>query len=125
IFIPPFSFGISRRLVIYGGTDASGPVNDLWEYDTYANSWKQLRQDGGAALVPAMRTRPAMAGDNSRAYMFGGLIAGTATDQMWTTGRQGTARVLMKATPGLPSIDTATGMTITVDANGLISPLST
>ena len=66
-----------------------------------------------------------MAGDGARAYMFGGLIGGTATDQMWTTSRQGTARVLMKAPVGLPSIDTATGMKITVDGNGLTSPANT
>ncbi len=117
---PLFTF--NRRLMIYGGTDASGPLNDLWEYDLPTNAWKQARQDGGLAFAPVTRTRPMMAGDGSRAYMFGGLISGTATDQLWTTSRQSTARLLMKASPGLPSIDTATGMTITVDGNGLISP---
>jgi hypothetical protein len=114
-----------RRLVIYGGTDASGAVNDLWEYDIANNAWKQLRQDGGFALAPATRTRPMMAGDGGRAYVFGGLIAGAPSDQMWTTSRQGTARVLMKAPLGLPSIDTATGMKITVDGSGLNAATNT
>ena len=114
-------FSINRRMVIYGGTDASGAVNDIWDYDLPNNAWRQPRQDGGFALSPATRTRPMMAGDGSRAYVFGGLISGTPTDQLWTTSRQSTARVLMKAPLGLPSIDTATGMTITVDGNGLTS----
>jgi galactose oxidase-like protein len=121
----PFTININRRLVISGGTDASGVVNDLWEYDLPANAWRQVRQDAGSALAPVTRTRPMMAGDGARAYMFGGLISGTPTDQMWTTSRQGTARVLMKAPLGLPSIDTATGMKITVDGNGLTSATTT
>jgi Galactose oxidase, central domain len=121
-FIPPFIITINRRLVIYGGTDASGPVNDLTEYDISGNAWKQIRQDAGAAFAPVTRTRPMMAGDGSRAYVFGGLISGTPTDEFWTTSRQGAARVLVKAPLVLPSIGTTTGMTITVDGNGLISP---
>jgi hypothetical protein len=123
-FTPPFTININRKLVIYGGTDASGALNDLWEYDIPTNAWRQPRQDGGSALAPVTRTRPMMVGDGSRAYVFGGLISGTPTDQMWTTSRQSTARVLMKAALSLPSIDTATGMTITVDGNGLIAPIS-
>ena len=121
VSIFPLQIIVNRRLVIHGGTDASGPLNDLWEFDPIANTWKQLVQDGGAALVHVTRTRPMMAGDASRAYVFGGLIAGTPTDQMWTTSRQGTSRLLMKAALGLPSVDTTTGMKITVDGSGLLS----
>ena len=122
---PVFQIRIDRKLLISGGTDASGALNDLWEYDITNTAWKQLRQDGGSALAPATRTRPMMAGDGVRAYMFGGLISGTPTDQLWTTSRQGTARLLMKAPLGLPSIDTATGMKITVDGNGLTGATNT
>jgi len=120
-FIPPFTFNINRKLMIYGGTDASGAVNDLWEFDVSGNVWRQPRQDGGTALAPVTRTRPMMAGDGARAYMFGGLISGTPTDQMWTTSRQSVARVLMKAALGIPSIDTAAGMKITITADGVNS----
>ncbi len=122
---PIFQIQFNRKLVIYGGTDASGALNDLWEFDVINNFWKQLRQDGGFALAPATRTRPMMAGDGARSYVFGGLVGGAPTDQMWTTSRQGSARVMMKAPLGLPSIDTATGMKITVDGNGLTASANT
>ena len=63
-----------------------------------------------------------MVGDGGRAYVFGGLINGAVTDQAWTTARQGSSRILMKAAVSLPAIDTATSMKITVDGNGLTSP---
>ena len=96
----------------------------MWEYDLTAATWRQVRIDGGAALVPAVRSRPMMAGDGSHAYLFGGLISGAATDQTWLATREGVARLLMKAPLGLPSIDTATNMKITVDAAGLAAPSS-
>jgi hypothetical protein len=60
-----------------------------------------------------------MTGDSGHAYLFGGDVSGTASDEMWFTTREGAARLLMKAPFSLPAIDQATASSITVDAPGL------
>jgi hypothetical protein len=118
-FTPTFT--IKRRVAIYGGTDASGALTDFWEYDVNDNVWRQVPSDGGSALAPAARSRFAMAGDGGHAYLFGGNVSGTASDEMWLTTREGPARLLVKAPFSLPVVDQATASTITVDAPGYIN----
>jgi hypothetical protein len=106
--------------VLHGGTDAAGRVlNDAWEFDPNTTPmWRPLPAEA-SALVPAARTQFAMAGDGRLAYLFGGNIGTTPTDQVWFGGRESVARILAKFPFSLPTIDQATSMRLTVDAAGM------
>jgi len=112
----------SGRFALYGGTDAANRVlNDAWEFDpnpTPNGLWRPLPAEA-SALVPAGRTQFAMAGDGSRAYLFGGNIGITPTDQLWYGARESVARILARFPFSLPAMDQATSMRLTVDAAGM------
>jgi hypothetical protein len=96
VFTPSFTF--HRRFAVYGGVNASGnALTDFWEYDLDVNACRQVPFDGGNALVPAALTQFAMTGDNSHGYLFGGVVGGAASDQMWVTTREAPARILVRA----------------------------
>jgi hypothetical protein len=119
VFTP--TFVAKRRVGFYGGSDAVGALNDFWEYDIADNLWRQVSFDGGSALAPSARSRFAMTGDGSRAYVFGGNVSGAANDQMWIPTREAPARILVKAPFSLPAVDQATSSQLTLDAPGLIN----
>src|SRR5205085_7206233 len=125
------SSDLKRRVGIYGGTDVNGSaLTDFWEFE-YNDAcgtasfppgtcvWRQVPFDRGSALAPAARTRFTMTGDGGHAYLFGGNVSGTASDEMWFTTREAAARLLVKAPFSLPNVDQATASTITVDTPGL------
>lgn len=120
----PFNPGCSPvsggRLVIHGGADANGTLGDLWEWDFTANAWRQVPTDPSpGVLTPPARLGFAMTGDTSQQQIFaiGGAVAsGSATDQMWLTGREAAAKLLVKVPFSLPAVDQAKNMRITVDA---------
>jgi len=114
----------SGRFVLYGGTDAANRVlNDAWEFDPNPPSvnglWRPVPAEVAPAFVPAARSQFAMAGDGSRAFVFGGNIGTTPTDQLWYGARESAARILTRFPFSLPSIDQATSMKLTVDAAGM------
>jgi len=120
IFTP--SFVIKRRIAFYGGSDAAGnPLTDFWEYDIADNVWRQVPFDGGSALAPSARSKFAMVGDSSHAYVFGGSVSGAASDQMWITTREAPARILVKAPFSLPAVDQATSSTLKLETPGLVN----
>jgi len=114
----------SGRFVLYGGTNAANQVlTDAWEFDpnpvSGANGlWRPITAEA-AALVPAARSQFAMAGDGTRAYLFGGNIGTTPTDQVWFGTRESVARILTRFPFSLPAMDQATSMKLTVDAAGM------
>jgi len=118
VFTPTFL--AKRRVGFYGGSDAAGTLTDFWEYDIADNVWRQVPFDGGSALAPSARSKFAMAGDSSHAYVFGGNVSGAANDQMWITTREAPARILVKAPFSIPAVDQATSSQLTLDAPGLI-----
>jgi Galactose oxidase, central domain len=114
-------FWSQNRLVIYGGTDANGALNDLWEYDFTANAWRQPALDQTAGvLTPPTRSGFAMTADQGqqRIYAFGGLAGAAVTDQMWLTGHESAAKLLVKAPFSVPNVDQAQNVTLSIDAMG-------
>jgi len=113
----------SGRFVLHGGTDAANRVlNDAWEFDpnpTPNGVWRPVAAEAAPALVPAARTQFAMVGDGTHAFLFGGNIGTTPTDQVWYGARESAARILARFPFSLPAIDQATSMKLTVDAAGL------
>jgi hypothetical protein len=111
------------RFLLYGGTDAANRVlNDAWEFDpnpTPNGVWRPLPAEVAPAFVPAARSQFAMAGDGSRAFVFGGNIGTAPTDQLWYGARESAARILTRFPFSLPAMDQATSMKLTVDAAGM------
>ncbi|MFL5312892.1 MAG: kelch repeat-containing protein [Myxococcales bacterium] len=110
------------RLVIYGGTDANGNQNDLWEWDFAASAWRQVPQDQATGVIaPPVRSGFAMTGDVNQQHIFaigGRLAAGAVTDQLWLAGRESAAKLLVKLPLSLPAVDQATSVKLKVDVLG-------
>ncbi len=74
------------RTVIFGGRDASGAIDDTWEYNGTANTWAQGCGGSGCSTKPTARLGAAMAFDsqNGVSVLFGGLAGATAMNDTWT-----------------------------------------
>jgi N-acetylneuraminic acid mutarotase len=61
----------SDRVILFGGSDAVGPLGDTWAYDVDTDSWTRLARGGG----PEPRVYTAMAYDREtdRVILFGGV----------------------------------------------------
>jgi hypothetical protein len=61
----------SDRVILFGGWDGLGPLDDTWAYDLEADSWTRLARSGG----PEPRVYAAMAYDRQteRIILFGGV----------------------------------------------------
>ena len=71
------------KVLLFGGDGPTSRLNDLWEFDTYAESWTQLE-----SLPAAGRGSPTMAYHAGRGTMvvYGGSVGGptgTATGETW------------------------------------------
>jgi hypothetical protein len=119
------AFDEFRKLIVYGGTDTSGPQQDAWELDLSASApvpypWRKLSFDASPALAPQTRTRAVLVGPTSfvssgnAVLLFGGSVGTAATDEVWALSRQSASRLLIAAPAGLASPDTAVNMTLTV-----------
>ena len=116
------AFGEPRKLIVYGGTDATGPTQDAWELDLSAASpypWRKLALDPAPALDPGARTGATMLGQLFymsywATLLFGGSVGGTPTSDVWALSKQSASRLLIAAPAGLNSPDTATNLTFKV-----------
>jgi hypothetical protein len=69
-----------ERGYLFGGLDASGPLNELWRYDAMTDSWTQL-----TSLPGAGRYASAVMVIGDRAYICGGLLdGGIPTTEVWS-----------------------------------------
>src|SRR2546427_652082 len=67
---PAMAYDAARgRVVLFGGSGASGPLGDTWEWD--GTSWSQVPSSG-----PSVRSGHAMAYDTVRGHvvLFGGTL---------------------------------------------------
>ncbi len=119
------AFNEFRRLTLYGGSDATGPLQDVWELDLTAPMppggfpWRRLTLDAAPALAPGARTRAVMLGqlgylNNNATMLFGGAVGGTPTSDVWVLSRQSAGRLLIEAPSGMGSPDTATNLSLTL-----------
>jgi hypothetical protein len=119
------AFNEFRKLTLYGGSDATGPLQDVWELDLTAPMpvggfpWRKLTLDAAPALAPGARTRAVMLGqlgylNNNATMLFGGAVGGTPTSDVWVLSRQSASRLLIAAPSGMGSPDTATNLSLTL-----------
>ena len=71
-----------NRVMLFGGQDASGPKNDLWEWDAVGGTWS-----GPVVAPPLLRARyeHAMVYDSGRhcVVLFGGYGPSGMMDDLW------------------------------------------
>jgi hypothetical protein len=72
----------NNRLLIHGGTDGKGRLDDLWAYDLDGNSWTELNPTG---TKPSARDEHVAAVDTStnKLLIHGGNDGSGALDQLW------------------------------------------
>jgi N-acetylneuraminic acid mutarotase len=71
---------VSDKIVVFGGTDASGQqLDETWTYD--GNTWTQVATNGS----PGPRAAAAMAYDRKtqQLVMFGGFVGFTILNDTW------------------------------------------
>ena len=126
------AFGDFRKLVVYGGTDATGVQQDAWELDLSPAGppfpWRKMSLEPTPALAPAARTKATMVGQTtgSSAFyafgpatiLFGGTAGTTLLNDVWVLSRQGPARLLIKAPAGITSRSAATNGKLSIFAAG-------
>jgi hypothetical protein len=86
------------NFAMYGGYGTSGSHNDLWNYNISTNEWTLMSGDTilnlpavfGIKTVSNPNNRPAASGGaigwkdvNNNLWLFGGYVAGTATNALW------------------------------------------
>jgi uncharacterized protein (TIGR03437 family) len=72
------------RLVVFAG-NARGLVNDTWEFDPRARSWRQPVL-AGPAPAPRHRHETTVAPDRNTIFFFGGETAAGRTNELWMLG---------------------------------------
>jgi hypothetical protein len=116
------AFGEYRKLILYGGTDATGPRQDVWELDLSGAgpfTWRQLTLDAAPALAPGARANGVLIGSsyfasNQAVFLFGGTTTTGPTSDVWVLSRQSAGRLLIKAPAGLTAPDLATNMSMSI-----------
>jgi len=71
-----------KEIVLFGGRDSSGFLNDAWAYSVAENSWRELITTGAK---PAPRRTPTLIFDaeNDRMLMYSGQGAGQLFNDTW------------------------------------------
>jgi hypothetical protein len=78
-----FDFAGGRALLFGGDTD-DGPVNDLWAFDSAAETWSRLTPEGDP---PSPRAgHDAALGPDGRVYIFGGATDNQNQNDLWELG---------------------------------------
>ncbi len=72
----------SRRLFLFGGNSAAGPLNDLWFFDPAAERWSQAGPEG-AAPPPRAGHDAVWLPDSRRLIVFGGATASGDAADLW------------------------------------------
>jgi len=114
--------GDFRKMVLYGGTDATGIRQDVWELDISGSppfNWRQLSLDAAPALAPGARSDGVLLGStffdsNYATFLFGGAAATGPVSDVWVLSKQSAGRLLVKAPAGLSAPDLATNMTMSL-----------
>lgn len=92
---------ISGKVLLFGGGDQNGDMNDLWAYDPVTNTWSELQPDGHA---PSGRSGLSAVWDpvGSRILVFGGRSAEFFND-LWTYDYAGNKWTELEVPDDLPS----------------------
>jgi len=70
-------------MMIYGGKGLTGPLNDLWSYDTAANTWQQVMIPTGLAPVARQGHSATTLADGSVLIVGGTDANGTPLKDAW------------------------------------------
>ncbi len=73
-----------NRMVLFGGS-GSGLLNDTWEFDPRARTWRQAEL-AGAAPSPRSRHESAFGADRGVSFFFGGSTSAGETNELWMLG---------------------------------------
>jgi hypothetical protein len=93
---------VTRRMILFGGRNASRRLNDTWAYDPAANTWTELKPSGN---LPLARGGHVMVRDPSsgRMIMFGGRSGETDfLNDTWTYDPVANTWSELKPTGNLP-----------------------
>jgi N-acetylneuraminic acid mutarotase len=73
---------VAGAVILFGGYDGGGLLNDTWAYDPTANTWSELSPSGD---VPSARGNHRMVFDAGagRVLLFGGFDGNTELDDTW------------------------------------------
>jgi hypothetical protein len=132
------AFGDSRKLVVYGGTDAAGVVSDVWELDLSPATaplggflWRKMSIEPNPAIAPVVRSKAIMLGGTTSGsafygsapttLLFGGTAGTTLTNDVWALSRQGAPRLLIAAPTGISSRAQATNAKLSIAAAGTLA----
>jgi len=108
----------SGKLLIHGGHEGNGVLDDLWAYDLDNSSWADLTPSG---TKPSVSSHVAALADGSRFLTFGGFINGPS-DALWqfawvTSTSTSTATITITSTTAAPAVaNTTTTATVTATA---------
>ncbi|CAG9313039.1 unnamed protein product [Blepharisma stoltei] len=75
------SCAIADTLTIFGGENSSGYLSDMYEYTVLSNTWKTVLY--GSDIKPVGRAGACMAIADSTIYIFGGLVVGGYSNELW------------------------------------------
>jgi hypothetical protein len=128
------AFADSRRLTVYGGTNAAGnPLTDVWELDLSVLTasppstpqWRQVSLDPAPALAPAARTKSTFLGaigygNFNTGLLLSGLSGTSPLMDVWALSKQAPSRMLIKAPVNLPLPDAATNVNLGILSFGQI-----
>ena len=71
-----------RRLILFGGNTADGPVNDLWFFDPATEAWSEAVIEGEAPS-PRSGHDGVWLADSRRLIVFGGRAAAGDASDLW------------------------------------------
>lgn len=107
--------GFNNRLLISGGRDSSGAVeDDFWSFDIGSYTWSKLDIDGPA---PRSGSATATAADGSGFYLFGGASNDSIFDDIWWFDFSATAWQSLQPAAG-PTPAPRTGTSGVIDDAG-------
>lgn len=92
------TFSLNDQGYLFGGVDASGPLNELWCYDPLTDTWSER-----TPLPAPGRYACAVFTQNDKAYVCTGMLEGGApTNEVWAYDRITDTWTARAAVPGPP-----------------------
>jgi hypothetical protein len=105
------------EVVLFGGESAAGLLNDLWSFSAGAQIWTELTPAGD---VPSPRAEVAAAQstDQQRAYLFGGMVGGGLSNELYALDLRTMGFERLEAEGGRPAPEPRQEASLELDEAG-------